>query len=409
MKIGVDATCWGNKRGFGRFTRELLEALLKIDETNEYLYFIDNNTEDCDSIPSQVKKIVAKTDFSPIQAASSEGRRSIKDLLAMSREVWKHKVDVFFFPAVYSYFPIFNRTKIIVTIHDMIADNNPKLVFPNSKLKFFWKLKQNVAVHQSDLILTVSESSKEEISKYFKLRPSHFRVINEAARPIFKVLPKDEKITETLEKHGLKASDRFLLYVGGISPHKNLIALTEAFSLIKNRPNQENLKLVLVGDYKDDPFFSAYPSIKEKIAEKSLQDSVIFTGFISDDDLVRFYNSADLLVFPSLEEGFGLPAIEAMACGTPVAASHRGSLPEVLGETGRFFNPLDIENMAEVIGQVLNNENERKLMSEMGLERSKLFQWERAAEDMLKIFNEFNSFKSPNLVKTKAANDGQAA
>ena len=401
MKIGVDATCWGNKRGFGRFTRELLEALLKIDETNEYLFFIDNNTEDDNLIPSRVKKIIAQTDVSPIQAASSEGRRSIKDLLAMSREVLKHKIDVFFFPAVYSYFPIFNRTKIIVTIHDMIADNNPKLVFPNSKLKFFWKLKQNVAVRQADLILTVSEYSKEQISQHFKLPSSRFRIINEAARPIFRVLPKDEKINETLGKYGLNSADKFLLYVGGISPHKNLTTLVEAFSLIKSRPNQQNLKLVFVGDYKDDPFFSAYPAIQKKIAEKKLENSVIFTGFISDEDLVRFYNRADLLVFPSLEEGFGLPAIEAMACGTPVAASNRGSLPEVLGEAGRFFNPLNVENMAEVIGYILDSETERKLMSDNGLERSNQFQWERAAEDMLKIFNELTTKQSKNLLKTQ--------
>lgn len=406
MKIGVDATCWGNKRGFGRFTRELLEALLKIDQTNEYLFFIDNNTQDDSSIPSRVKKIIAQTDVSPLQAASSEGRRSVKDLLAMSREVWKHKIDVFFFPAVYSYFPVFNRTKIIVTIHDMIADNNPKLVFPNSKLKFFWKLKQNVAVRQSDLILTVSDYSKQQISQHFKLPSSRFRVINEAARPIFKVLPQNEKIKE---KYGLNATDRFLLYVGGISPHKNLTTLVEAFSLIKNRPNQQNLKLVLVGDYKDDPFFSAYPAIKQKIAEKNLENSVIFTGFISDEDLVQLYNCADLLVFPSLEEGFGLPAIEAMACGTPVAASNRGSLPEVLESAGRFFNPLDVENMAEVIGQILDNESERKLMSETGLERSNQFKWERAAEDMLNIFNELSVKKSENLLKTQPTKDGQAA
>lgn len=406
MKIGIDATCWGNKRGFGRFTRELLEALLKIDETNEYLFFIDNNTEDENSIPAQVKKIIAQTDVSPLEAASSEGRRSIKDLLAMSREVFKHKIDVFFFPAVYSYFPVFNRTKIIVTIHDMIADNNPTLVFPNSKLKFFWKLKQNVAVWQSDLILTVSEYSKKEISRYFKLPSSRFRIINEAARPIFQVLPDDENIKE---KYGLDSADKILLYVGGISPHKNLTTLVEAFSLIKNRPNQQNLKLVLVGDYKDDPFFSAYPAIKQKIAEKNLENSVIFTGFISDEDLVRFYNCADLLVFPSLEEGFGLPAIEAMACGTPVAASNRGSLPEVLGNAGRFFNPLDVENIADVIGQILDNESERKLMSETGLERSNQFRWERAAEDMLKIFNELIAQKPKSLVKTQPTKNGQAA
>lgn len=409
MKIGVDATCWGNKRGFGRFTRELLDSLLKIDESNEYLFFIDNNTEDYDSIPARVEKIVVKTEVSSIQAASSEGRRSIKDLWAMSREVLGHKLDVFFFPAVYSYFPIFNRTKIVVTIHDLIADNNPELVFPNSKLKFFWKLKQNVAIRQSNLILTVSEYSKQQIGDYFNLRPSRLRVINEAARPIFEVLPEEKKMDEALQKYGLSSEEKFLLYVGGISPHKNLAALIDAFCIVKKDPYQRALKLVLVGDYKDDPFFSAYPALKKKTAEENLEDSVIFAGFVSDEDLVKFYNRAALLVFPSLEEGFGLPAIEAMACGTPVVASNRGSLPEVLGDAGRFFNPFDAKNMAEVITSILNNEGERRLMSKTGLELSSLFKWERAAEDTLKIFNELTASRSNSNLKAEPAKNGQPA
>lgn len=389
MKIGVDATCWGNKRGFGRFTRELLEALLEIDETNEYLFFIDGDTADSDAIPSRVKKIVAKTDFSPIKAASSEGRRSLKDLWAMSRQVLRHQVDVFFFPAVYSYFPIFNRTKIIVTLHDVIADRHPELIFPNSKLKFFWKLKQNAAIRQANLILTVSEYSKRQIIDYFDLRDSRLRVINEAARPFFKSLPSDNSEMRTaLTRYGLNPGEKFLLYVGGISPHKNLGALIDAFGHINADGQAADAKLVLVGDYKDDPFFSSYPSLKNQISKLRLEDKIIFTGFVPDADLAFLYNAAALLVLPSLEEGFGLPAIEAMACGTPVAASNCASLPEVLGSSGRFFNPLDTKEMAEVIGRLLNDAATRREMRENGLQRSQQFLWKTAATDTLAIFNE---------------------
>ena len=157
MKIGVDACCWSNKRGFGRFTRELLEALVAEDGENEYLFFADRETAESDAFPAKVKKVVANTEFSPTQAASADGSRSVKDLWAMSREVLRYKIDVFFSPAVYSYFPIFNRTKIIVTLHDVIADHHPELIFPNKKSQLFWKLKQNIAIRQADLILTVSE------------------------------------------------------------------------------------------------------------------------------------------------------------------------------------------------------------------------------------------------------------
>ena len=392
MKIGVDATCWGNKRGFGRFTRELLEALLEVDKTNEYLFFIDGDTNESETIPSQVKKIVADTTISPIKAASADSSRSLKDLWAMSRAVLRHKTDVFFFPAVYSYFPIFNRTKIILTVHDVIADHHPELIFPNAKSKIFWKLKQNVAIRQADLIATVSEYSKKQIAEYFKLPESRLRIISEGARPVFKVLENREEIKGTLDRFGLSEGEKFLLYVGGISPHKNLAVLIDAFEKINL--NHTDIKLVLVGDYKDDPFFSAYPSLKKQVAELKLEDKVIFTGFIPDEELAHLYNAAALLVFPSLEEGFGLPAIEAMSCGTPVAASNCSSLPEVLGEAGRFFDPRNARNMSEVIERIVRDENERKTMREKGLARAEQFMWKKAAEDTLAIFNELTRQKS---------------
>jgi len=380
MRIGVDACCWSNKRGFGRFTRELLEALIAEDGENEYLFFVDRETAETDEFPARVKKIVAQTEFSPTQAASADGSRSAKDLWAMSREVLKYKLDIFFSPAVYSYFPIFNRTKIIVTLHDVIADHHPELIFPNKKSQLFWKLKQNIAIRQAHLILTVSEHSKEQIIEYFRLPESRLRVITEAARAVFTVLPHDEQWNEILRRHNLKADEKFLLYVGGISPHKNLNTLIDALNRL------DDIKLVIVGDYKDDPFFSAYPALKKQVEELGLADKVIFAGFVEDIDLAYLYNAATLVVLPSLEEGFGLPAVEAMACGTPVAASNRGSLPEVLGAAGVFFEPKDAENMANVIKQILSDDVRREEMSRAGLNRSKQFMWKKAANDLLAIF-----------------------
>ncbi len=382
MRIGVDACTWNNRRGFGRFTRELLEAVLAVDKTNEYLFFIDSESAESDEFPSNVKTIIAQTEVSPMEAASASGRRSVKDLWSMSREVLRHKIDLFFFPAVYSYFPVFNRTKIIVTLHDVIADHHPELIFPNKKSQVFWKLKQNIAIRQAHLILTVSEHSKEQIIEYFRLPESRLRVITEAARAVFTVLPHDEQWNKTLRRHNLKSNEKFLLYVGGISPHKNLNTLIDAFGRL------DGIKLVLVGDYKDDPFFSAYPALKKQVEELGLPDKVIFAGYVEDTDLAYLYNAATLVVLPSLEEGFGLPAVEAMACGTPVAASNRGSLPEVLGDAGIFFEPNDVENMAAVIEQILSDDARREKMSRIGLNRSEQFIWKKAAQDLLLIFNE---------------------
>jgi glycosyltransferase involved in cell wall biosynthesis len=386
MKIGVDATCWGNKRGYGRFTRELFEELLVIDGHNQYLFFVDQKTARECSFPDAVEKVVVNTNEAPAEAASANGSRSVRDILAMSRGVLRHKLDIFFFPAVYSYFPIFNRTKVVVTLHDLIADNHPELIFPNPRSRLFWKLKQDLAVKQASLIATVSEHSKREIKRFFDLPDDRLRVIPEAARPIFRRVEQDVRSRSVLAKYGIGPSERFLLYVGGISPHKNLSTLIDGFAELEAK--QPDVKLILVGDYKDDPFLSSYPQLKRQVEDHGLEAKVIFTGYVPDEELVYFYNAAALLVFPSFDEGFGLPAIEAMSCGTPVAASDRGSLPELLGDAGTFFDPSDALDVAAKVNAALSDPAGLLAMRERGLKRSESFRWHKAAEETLAIFNE---------------------
>jgi glycosyltransferase involved in cell wall biosynthesis len=387
MRIGVDACCWSNKRGFGRFTRELLKSLVTIDNENDYLFFADKDTASANGFPDGVKIVEASTKISPIKAASAYGRRSFRDLWAMSREVLRYKLDLFFFPAVYSYYPIINSTKIIVTIHDMTTERYPKEIFPNKKLMLFWKLKQYLAVRQAHLILAVSQYSKEEITKFCGVPESHVSVVSEAANSTFRVLPPDAQMAPVLRRYGLNPSKRFLLYVGGISPHKNLKTLVEAYFELMKNPLFSDVKLVLVGDYKTDSFHSDYPALQQLVNDLQLDRKVIFTGYIEDSDLAYLYNAASLLVFPSLQEGFGLPALEAMACGTPVAASNAGSLPEILGDAGCLFDPLSQEEMLGVIRRVLSAYDLRREMSFKGLERARQFSWNKSAEDLLTIFD----------------------
>jgi glycosyltransferase involved in cell wall biosynthesis len=391
MLIGIDACCWGNKRGFGRFTRELLEELLEIDKKNEYLFFIDQQNSELESLPSDVRMIVANTKISPTEAAAAGGRRSVQDLWAMTRAVWRHKVEVFFFPAVYSYFPILNRTKVVVTLHDLIADRHSELIFPDARSKMFWKLKQAAAVRQADIIATVSDYSKRQIAQKFQLPDSRLRVVSEAARPAFRVLSTNNGFEGAISRYGLKLGDRFLLYVGGISPHKNLSKLIDAFAALAAEPANSDLQLILVGDYQDDPFLSAYPSLRHQVDERGIGSKVRFAGFVPDDDLAYLYNAATALVFPSLDEGFGLPAIEAMACGTPVAASDRGSLPEILGTCGRFFDPYDVNDIAKTIRSLISDKDALNTIRTEGLQRASNFTWKKAATETLAIFEECHS------------------
>ncbi len=388
MQIGVDACCWLNKRGFGRFTRELLCALVALDRENDYIFFVDRDTATKATLPTTVEVSIAPTHISPIEAASAEGRRSLRDIWALTRQVRDYTLDLFFFPAVYSYFPILNRTKVVLTIHDMIPDLHPSEVFPNRRLRFFWQLKQWIALRQTDRVLTVSEHSKRQISDICKILPSLIGVVSEAPGENFSLLPKDDSTFSLLGRYGIEKEQRFLLYVGGISPHKNLGGLVQAFSYLKEDPANKDVILLLVGDYQGDSFFSDYGRLKQQIHQSGLTDQIIFTGFISDQELAVLYNASSLLVSPSFLEGFGLPAIEAMACGVPVAASRTGSLPEVLGEAGEFFDPYNPQDIRRVIQKILSHTDLAQNMREQGLRRAKTFSWDIAARETLSVFQQ---------------------
>ena len=385
--IGVDACCWSNRRGFGRFTRELLTALVRDDKEHQYIFFVDQDTACTSEFPPNVRLITASTDVAPTVAAAASGRRSLKDMWALSRAVAKEPINLFFFPAVYSYFPILKRCKIIVTIHDMMADHHPERVFPNWQSKVFWKLKQNLALRQADMILTVSNHAKQQIVDYFRIPDARVIATTEGPSEVFTHIPNPAGAAQILERYGLKPGGPFVLYVGGISPYKNLDVLVDAFHRLAADPLFVGHKLVLVGDYKGDVFYSHYAGLKADIEQRGLADRVLFTGFVPDNELVVLYNMARALVLPSLEEGFGLPAVEAMACGTPVIASDRGSLPEVVGSAGLFFDPSRPDVLVTVLRDVLNSESIRDRMSLAGLERSRLFTWELGAKSTAALFH----------------------
>ncbi len=386
LRIGIDATCWANPRGYGRFTRHMLSALLARDTVNEYVFFMDSFMVGASDFPDNIERRVVELSASPTQAASADGRRSIGDMLKMGRAVAREPLDVFFFPSVYTYFPVFSRVKKIVAIHDVIAEKYPQLIFRNRKSRLFWDLKTRLAIWQSDLVLTVSEFSKQGIVEHFGLDPQRVAVVSEGSADAFHPVDDAERLAGVMSRHGMAPGTRFILYVGGIAPHKNLTVLVAAFDRLLDEGGHDDVRLVLVGDYENDVFLMD-DAIRERMNEPAFRERVIFTGYIPDDELNVLYNAATVFVLPSFCEGFGLPALEAMTCGTVVIGSDTTSVPEVVGEAGLFFDPYNAGELTARLRAVLDDDALREQLQRRSLQRAATFSWQRSAEDTLRVLS----------------------
>lgn len=402
MKIGIDASCWVNQRGPGRYTRELLHALLTLDRQNHYRLFLDSETaRHCEDLPGsdRVSRIVVQTSQAATHGASASAHRTLRDLWMMGQAVrqFSHDLDLFYFPSVYTFFPLRSPPKIVVTIHDMIPKHYPDLMFPHWHNELLWRLKVRWAVWQADLIVTGSATARGDIISAFRIAEDVVKVVPNAVSIAFHPFLDRSQTRQVLAKYGIESTDPFILYVGGLSPHKNLTTVIDAYASLIQRKNVEHVKLVLVGDFRKDTFYSNYSALRERVEVLALSEKVIFTGFVPDTDLLYFYSAAHLLVLGSFDEGFGLPAVEAMACGTPVVASRAGALPEVIGDAGRFFNPAAAEELTERFYELLEDEPLRLEMRRRGLRRAQEFSWERAAQSALALFEQLVADPQPAI------------
>ncbi|MGH7021501.1 MAG: glycosyltransferase family 4 protein, partial [Brevundimonas sp.] len=334
MRIGIDATCWWNRRGFGRFTRQLITAILADSRGHEIHLFVDREPAP-EMVRPGVHVVRVETSATVTSAAVAEGRRKLPDMLRLRRAVAATPLDVIYFPAVYSWFPTPARTPTIITFHDAIAEHYASLVFPDRLGRFFWNLKTWLARRTAAGFTTVSEAAREEIVRYLKIPRDRIEVVLEAADPIFARVSDAARLAEMRSRLALPSDHRLLLYVGGLAPHKNLLRLARAFAKAAADPVLDDLSLVFVGDPEGGGFHSNYQELKALVdGDGRLAGRVHFTGFVSDDDLVSLYSAAHVVAMPALSEGFGLPAAEAIACGTPVIATGGGAVAEVVGEAG---------------------------------------------------------------------------
>lgn len=372
LRIGIDGGCWSNRRGYGRFLREILTPLPALDASVDYTLFLDSSGAQAYPTPPGVRVVPVHTSVGVNQAAHASGRRSLRDMLRMSLAVARLDLDLFFFPSVYSYFPLLRPVPTLLCIHDTIPERNPGFAFHSARQRRFWNWKVRLALAQARRVLTVSQYSRRCIERHLGWPAARTDVIYEAASPAFQPVP------------ALAGQPPYVLHVGGISPNKNLPALVRAF--VRVHQSFPSVRLVLAGDHQTDGFKSSHAELMELIRAASLESCVDFTGFVPERELPALYSGAALLAFPSLDEGFGLPAVEAMSCGLPVVASRGHALEEVVGDAGLLVSPGDEEELARAIAGILADPALAARLRRLSLARAAEFSWTRAAGELLAVF-----------------------
>jgi glycosyltransferase involved in cell wall biosynthesis len=374
MRLGFDGACLVNRRGFGRFARGILEGLAATAPGHSIEVFADAATATRLELPAGVTVRATESKRMAAEAASAKGARSLGDLWTMARAIGSANYDAVYFPSSMTYVPMIGVRNVIVTMHDTLAVDRPELVFPTRRGRLFWWAKEQAARWTSARLTTVSETSCRDLARYFRMPEDAIGLLTEGVDPVFakpaSALP---AWAEVATQYGLPADRPFWLYVGGLSPHKNLLRLIEAFAGLPESVGH----LVLVGDFADT-FHTHVPELRAKVAELGCEGRVTFPGFVPDEALAVVYRNAHAVVLPSLWEGFGLPAAEAMASGTPVLHSTAGSLPEVVSEAGLAFDPLSVESMRSAWLRLAEDETLRNELAANGLRRSIRYRWEEA-------------------------------
>ncbi|MBI1722740.1 MAG: glycosyltransferase family 4 protein [Gemmatimonadetes bacterium] len=389
MRIGVDACCWANGRGYGRFTRELLTAMVALAPDDEFVCFLDPvAAQRFDLVAPNVRPVRVAQSVAPTQAAAAEGSRSPIDMLRLTRAVWGERLDVFFSPSVYTFFPLPPGLRAVIAVHDAIAERFPELTLPSWRARLFWRAKVALALFQARLVLTVSDFAAKEIAEVLHVAPARLRIAVEAPSAVYRPSESAQAIGAAAAKLGLPAGARWFTYVGGFSPHKHVDTIVRAHAVVATELGATAPYLLLVGTLSGDVFHGDLPRIRRAIRDSGTEALVKWTGFLPDEELRHVHSGALALLLPSACEGFGLPAVEAAACGAPVVATTASPLPQLLEGGGLFIPPGDEAALAAALRRLIADEPGRVAMGRRAREQAARLDWERSGRAALGALHE---------------------
>jgi len=366
MRIAIDARKL-HDFGIGTYIRNLLRQLARIDGRNEYVLLC----QDADlGLADQLGP-----NFRAVREPSPN--YSFSEQIHVPWVLRRERPDVFHAP--HYVLPPAVSCRSVVTIHDCIHLMFPQYL-PNRAAALFARAAMWAAAKRADRILTVSEASKRDILRFFRVPADKVVVVYNAIDERFSIAPSDEDVARVRERYQL--NHEFVLYVGNIKPHKNLVRLIEAFDELRNS-GFEHLKLLIIGDQ-----ISKLPALRRAVHSHKLHKHVRFLGYLDDDTLAVLYRLAAVFVFPSLYEGFGLPPLEAMACGTPVVTSNTSSLPEVAGDAAVLVDPTDTHAITDGMRRVLTDPTLAAQLRARGPLRAREFSWEQSVARTRALYQE---------------------
>lgn len=369
MKIGIDVrSMFGTPAGIGRYLSNLLKHLSEMNTNNRYCLYTDCKIDTL---------IIQQPNFFQRHLTLPFAQNYFTwNHFRLPLELFWHPVDLFHFP--FYTMPLIRNYKSIVTIHDITYEVHPE--WYSRKALFAMRPFSRYAAKHADKVLTDSQYSKQDLIEYYGISEEKIVVTYLGVEEWFRKIEDPTVLESTKAKYQI-ISPHVILYVGSIHTRRNIEQLIRAFYTLCRK--MLDVQLLIVGK-REYPYFD----VQALVDELGLHNRVILPGYIQDSDLPLLYNVADMFIYPSSYEGFGLPLLEAMACGTPVITSDNSSLPEVTGDAAIFIDPLNVAEMADAMCQVLSNERLHRNMVIKGIAQASKFSWEQTAKKTLAVYQE---------------------
>ena len=374
MKICFDARPVINKQtGLGRYIINLIKSLLEIDKKNQYTIYVNSR------LKRDHPLFHLKRDNLSLRSTKIK-EVSVSQQLLVPFIVNNKEYDIYHYPNFD--LPIGVSHKSVFTIHDLTYIKHKNLYSNGKFLKnFYTKWIIDLSIRKAKKIIAVSESTKKDILEIYNPPENKIKVIHEGLDYSFSVNGSGTKTTSILTNKSFNSkAHNFFLFIGERRPHKNLPRLIKAFSHFKNKIKSD-YKLIIAGK----PY--AQYSEPEKVTKQlNLADDVIFLGYVEDKEIQALYKDSSCFIFPSIYEGFGLPLLEAMACGVPIITSNISSMPEVVGRAAITIDPYNIIEISSAMEKIHFDNSIRQNMIKLGFERIKEFSWQKSAEQTLLLY-----------------------